>query len=100
LGIDEQIRPTVKQLALTAGERPVAGEKHALEKIADMLHGYLKTVSADPQSPGLFSKLVAAMKRAEITEEELVSMAVLLTLGGHETTANTLALGIVRILKD
>jgi cytochrome P450 len=100
LGIDESLRPTIKRLALSAGEPPMAGGKHALERIADVLGDYLGTVTPDAESPSLFGSLVAAVARGEITQEELVSMAVLLTLGGHETTANTLALGIARILAD
>jgi len=100
LGIDETIRPEIKRLALSAGEKSVPHQKHALEKLADKLSDHLSAMRADADSQQLFPKLLAAVERSEITREELVSMAVLLALGGHETTANTLALGISRILCD
>lgn len=69
---------------------------------ADDLRQYLATlVAAKAADPGddLLSRLLADRERAGLLDRaELVSIAWLLLLGGHETTANMIALGVFGLL--
>lgn len=51
--------------------------------------------------PGLLSALVQAEEAGErLTEDELIAMAVLLILAGHETTVSLLAVGTLELLQN
>lgn len=100
VGIPQALRPQVKSLALSVGNPLAPGERPALERLADLLQTHLGGVRGDPSSRELFARLAALVEQGAMSGDELLSMAVLLALGGHETTANTLALGLARILSD
>ncbi|MGI5439267.1 cytochrome P450 [Streptomyces shenzhenensis] len=64
---------------------------------------YLRTlVDSKAAEPGedLLSRLLAErVSTGELTEQQLVSMALLMLIAGHETTANTIALGTLALLR-
>lgn len=66
----------------------------------DELHAYLfdlvRARRAEPRDD-LVSRLVA---HPDLTDEEAVGMTVLLLVGGHETTANSIALSVLALLRD
>ena len=55
-------------------------------------------MSADPIDPVLLSRRVIA--GGELTRDEAASMALLLLVAGHETTANMIGLGTLTLLRD
>ncbi|HEY4023764.1 MAG TPA: cytochrome P450, partial [Pseudonocardiaceae bacterium] len=60
-------------------------------------------VQASRLIPGddLLSRLIdARLRTGELTDREITSMAILLLVAGHETTANQLALGVAALLCD
>jgi pentalenic acid synthase len=62
------------------------------------LHKYLGELIADPP-PGLLARLREEQVAAgAMTEGELVENAFILLVAGHETTASTIALGVVALL--
>ncbi|WP_158850998.1 cytochrome P450 [Saccharothrix deserti] len=66
----------------------------------DELHGYLEDlIRARRASPrdDLISRLV---REPGLTDEEAVGMTVLLLVGGHETTANSIALSVLALQRD
>ncbi|WP_367138390.1 cytochrome P450 [Saccharothrix sp. HUAS TT1] len=66
----------------------------------DELHGYLADLvrarRAEPRDD-LVSRLVA---EPGLTDEEAVGMTVLLLVGGHETTANSIALSVLALQRE
>ncbi|PSL56177.1 cytochrome P450 [Saccharothrix carnea] len=64
------------------------------------LHGYLadliRTRRREPRDD-LISRLV---REPGLTDEEAVGMSVLLLVGGHETTANSIALSVLALQRD
>ncbi|ONI80370.1 hypothetical protein ALI22I_44360 [Saccharothrix sp. ALI-22-I] len=66
----------------------------------DELHAYLEALirsrRASPQDD-LISRLV---QEPGLTDEEAVGMTVLLLVGGHETTANSIALSVLALQRD
>ncbi|WP_297613568.1 cytochrome P450 [Nocardia sp.] len=71
----------------------------AREVLATYLDGLITTLQTTP-SPGLLSSLVASeLAHGEIDREELVSIAVLLLVGGHETTASMTSLSVITLLE-
>ncbi len=66
----------------------------------DELHGYLADlIRARRLAPrdDLISRL---LREPGLTDEEAVGMTVLLLVGGHETTANSIALSVLALLRD
>ncbi|MDQ2584051.1 cytochrome P450 [Saccharothrix yanglingensis] len=78
--------------------RALAAEQ--VQAALDELHAYLadlvRTRRAGPRDD-LVSRLVAD---PTLTDEEAVGMTVLLLVGGHETTANSIALSVLALLRD
>ena len=71
--------------------------------IAAELYEYLLRVAGMKRSnsdDSLFSALLAALGRKELSEDELVSMAFLLIMAGHETTANLIGNGLLALLRN
>lgn len=65
------------------------------------LGDYLTSLVADKvRAPGddLLSRVASGIPEGRLTEDELASMARLLLIAGHETTANMLALGTLTLL--
>ncbi|MBY8849336.1 cytochrome P450, partial [Saccharothrix sp. MB29] len=78
--------------------RALAAEQ--VQAALDELHAYVadlvRTRRAEPRDD-LVSRLVAD---PALTDEEAVGMTVLLLVGGHETTANSIALSVLARLRD
>ncbi|GAA3458192.1 cytochrome P450 [Saccharothrix longispora] len=78
--------------------RALAAEQ--VQAALDELHAYLadlvRTRRAEPRDD-LVSRLVTD---PTLTDEEAVGMTVLLLVGGHETTANSIALSVLALLRD
>nr|WP_202446805.1 cytochrome P450 [Streptomyces sp. SID5468] len=74
-----------------------------VESARQDLNGYLRDlVRARRSRPGdgLLDELVAEqLEPGHLTEDELVSMALLLLVAGHETTANMISLGTLTLLE-
>ena len=71
-------------------------------QIAQELHDYLVSLAhAKREAPddGLFSALVAAADRNELSEAELTAMGFLLLVAGHETTVNLIGNGVLALLR-
>ncbi|MDX6744087.1 cytochrome P450 [Actinocorallia sp. A-T 12471] len=69
---------------------------------AERLYGYLTDlIAAKVAAPtdDLLGRVTAHVREGTLTEEELVLMARLLLIAGHETTANMLSLGTFTLLR-
>jgi cytochrome P450 len=60
----------------------------------------LVTQQETEPTDGLLGKLVAAMQRGEITREQVVGNTLQLIVGGHETTAHTISMGLVQLWRE
>jgi cytochrome P450 len=79
-------------------DRTLSAEQ--VQTALDELHGYLgDLIRARRESPrdDLVSRLV---REPGLTDEEAVGMTVLLLVGGHETTANSIALSVLALQRD
>jgi cytochrome P450 len=79
-------------------DRTLSAEQ--VQTALDELHGYLADlIRARRESPrdDLVSRLV---REPGLTDEEAVGMTVLLLVGGHETTANSIALSVPALQRD
>jgi cytochrome P450 len=68
---------------------------------ATKLHGYLSTlIEAKREHPddGLISALIADADDDRLSHEELVAMAMMLLIAGHETTVNLIGNGLLALL--
>lgn len=79
--------------SVTAEERDAARMR-----LADYLDTLVGEKIAHPQDD-LLSQLVERIAAGELTRVEVVQMAVLLLVAGHETTANMIALGTFALLQ-
>jgi cytochrome P450 len=68
--------------------------------LARYVHTLIEAKAAEP-GDDLLSRLVdARLRTGELTSREVTSMAMLLLIAGHETTANQIALGVAALLRD
>lgn len=70
----------------------------ASERLLEYLRVLLRAKTAAPAND-LLSALAAQVEAGELSSEEAVQMSVLVLSGGHETTANMIALGTVALLQ-
>ncbi|MEU3406540.1 cytochrome P450 [Streptomyces sp. NPDC006670] len=80
------------------------GEPEAADEASHALAGYMTDlIAARRRAPGgsLLDRLIAARDGQDrLSEEELVSLAVLLLVAGHETTANALGNALLALLRN
>ncbi|WP_053846944.1 cytochrome P450 [Streptomyces sp. NRRL B-24085] len=100
LGVPRQDRPDVQRWSgeLFAAGRPdvIDAASHAL---ADCMTGLVAAKRLDP-GDSLLDHLIAARDGAQsLSEEELVSVALLLLVAGHETTTNFLGNAALALLQ-
>jgi cytochrome P450 len=70
------------------------------KELAVYLYKLIKAKEAEP-GDDLLSRLIdARLRTGELTDREITSMAILLLVAGHETTANQLALGVAALLRN
>ncbi|ABS03999.1 cytochrome P450 [Kineococcus radiotolerans] len=81
-------------ISLTAQEREAASQE---------MNGFLvqlvQAKFADP-ADDLLSRLITDPRKHPVTFEELVGLSLLLLTAGHDTTANMIALGTLRLLQE
>ncbi|MGA7799292.1 MAG: cytochrome P450 [Gammaproteobacteria bacterium] len=71
--------------------------------IAEEIHGYLLNLAQQKRISGddsLYSALLAAHDRGELTETELTAMVFLLMSAGHETTTSLIGNGVLALLRE
>ncbi|MFD9698286.1 cytochrome P450 [Lentzea sp. NPDC059081] len=73
----------------------------ATASMADFLHRHVRNVRAAAPDDTFFSALVhAAESGDQLTTDELVSMAFLLLVAGHETTVNLIGNAVLALLRN
>ncbi|MCX5386857.1 cytochrome P450 [Streptomyces sp. NBC_00083] len=100
LGVPEAERPAVQRWS---GELFAAGNPELIDAASHSMAAYMARLIADKRSrPGrsLLDDLVAARDGDDrLSEEELVSLGVLLLIAGHETTTNFLGNAVLALLR-
>ncbi|NDZ81597.1 cytochrome P450 [Streptomyces sp. SID10853] len=100
LGVPDEDRPAIRRWS---GELFAAGRPDVIDTASHALAGYLTSlIAAKRLNPGgsLLDRLVAARDGDDrLSEEELVSLAVLLLVAGHETTTNFLGNAALALLQ-
>ena len=100
LGVPEADRPGVRHWS---AELFAAGEPDRVDTASHALADYMSgLIAARRRRPGdaLLDRLVAARDGGDrLSEEELVSLAVLLLVAGHETTTNFLGNAVLALLQ-
>lgn len=79
----------------TAEEAMIASRELCEGFIGDLI----KKKDADPQDDLLSRLVVGSLRTGKLTHEQLVSMTRLVLVAGHETSASTMALGLVTLFK-
>ncbi|MEE4419481.1 cytochrome P450 family protein [Streptomyces bugieae] len=101
LGVPEPDRAAVRRWS---NELFAAAAPDTVDRASHALSGYVTRLIADRRgAPGddVLSGLIAARDEGDrLSEPELVSLAVLLVVAGHETTANLIGNGMVTLLRD
>ncbi|MEU8744914.1 cytochrome P450 [Streptomyces sp. BPPL-273] len=99
LGVPQADRPDVQRWSaelFAAGESDVIDT--ASHAMADYMTGLIAAKRLDPGS-SLLDRLISARDGDDrLSEEELVSLAVLLLVAGHETTTNALGNAVLALL--
>ncbi|WP_447041832.1 cytochrome P450 family protein [Streptomyces sp. DSM 118878] len=100
LGIPQADRPDVQRWS---AELFAAGAPDAIDTashaMADYMTGLIAAKRADPGN-SLLDRLISARDGDDhLSEEELVSLAVLLLVAGHETTTNALGNALLALLR-
>ncbi|MFG3527045.1 cytochrome P450 [Streptomyces sp. NPDC047917] len=101
LGVPEGDRRDVRRWS---GELFAAGRPDIIDTASHAMAGYMTSlIAAKRLHPGgsLLDRLIAARDGDDdcLSEEELVSLAVLLLVAGHETTTNFLANSVLALLQ-
>lgn len=98
LGVPVEDRPRFRDwsTALVTHERAGAGQA-ALAAMREYLEGLLARRSADGDD--LLADLVRARARGELSHEEVVAMAILLLIAGHETTVGLIGNAALVLLR-
>ncbi|MGW2634769.1 cytochrome P450 family protein [Streptomyces chattanoogensis] len=102
LGVPERDRAAVRRWSNTLFA--AADPDDVVDRASHELSDYMtELIAARRDSPGedVLSGLIAARDEEDrLTEPELVSLAVLLVVAGHETTANLIGNGMLALLLD
>ncbi|WP_329016166.1 cytochrome P450 family protein [Streptomyces sp. NBC_00690] len=100
LGVPEEDRPDIRRWS---GELFAAGQPGVIDAASHSLADYMtELVAAKRRHPGnsLLDRLISARDGHDrLSEEELVSLAVLLLVAGHETTTNFLGNATLSLLQ-
>ncbi|MEV7870638.1 cytochrome P450 [Streptomyces sp. NPDC088124] len=100
LGVPETGRPDVRRWS---AELFAAGEPDLIDAASHALANYLtELIAARRRQPGeaLLDRLISARDGGEgLSEDELVSLAVLLLVAGHETTTHFLGNAVLALLR-
>ena len=72
----------------------------ATDELRDYLRTLVERKNSDPSDDLLSRLIVEQLRTGQMDIEDIVSMALLLLIAGHETTANMIALGTVALLEN
>ena len=100
LGVTYDDHELIQELTQTRLKIDNTAEESA--RAVNTLVEYLDKVVADKEknpTDDILSRLAAKVETGEVTHQEVVNMARLLVSAGHETTANTIALATVLLLR-
>ncbi|MEV5989602.1 cytochrome P450 [Streptomyces sp. NPDC052051] len=104
IGIPAEGQPDFARLAVglimppNTPERLAKGAR-ARAELVEFFEPLIAARKAEPRDD-LLSALCAAQAEERISDRELLSMAILLTLAGHETTASVIANGVHALLRN
>jgi cytochrome P450 len=100
VGVPQSDRDMLRQLSndnFAAGEHRV--RDRASDQIADYMASLVAAKRANPDD-GLLSTLIAARDDTDkLSEDELISLAVLLLIAGHETTTSLIGNAVLALLQ-
>ncbi|MFJ8017026.1 cytochrome P450 [Streptomyces sp. NPDC096339] len=100
LGVPQADLPAVRRWS---GELFAAGEPEVIDAASHALAGYMTDlIAAKRENPGssLLDRLISARDGEDrLNEDELLSLAVLLLVAGHETTTNALGNALLALLR-
>ncbi|MER5613910.1 cytochrome P450 [Streptomyces sp. NPDC002215] len=100
LGVPERDRPDIQRWS---GELFTAGKPDVIDAASHAMANYMTSlITAKRRRPGdaLLDRLISARDGDDrLSEEELVSLAVLLLVAGHETTTNFLSNAVLALLQ-
>ncbi|GAA1713302.1 cytochrome P450 [Kribbella yunnanensis] len=71
----------------------------AARELGEYLHRLVEAKDAQPGDDVISALVVEQMRTARLSRDEVVTMAMLILSGGHETTANMIALGTAALLE-
>ncbi|MEO3750807.1 cytochrome P450 [Streptomyces sp. B6B3] len=100
LGVPEEDRPDIRRWST---DLFAAGQPERIDTASHAIAGYMTDlIAAKRRQPGnaLLDALIAARDGDDrLSEEELVSLAVLLVVAGHETTTNFIGNAVLALLQ-
>ncbi len=79
--------------------RTAAGAEAAGQALWDYLDDLVTAQERTPGGPGVIGGLVALLDDRDLTRDDLLRIALALLLGGHDTTSQMIALGVVTLLE-
>ncbi len=101
LGIPEKERDTFRDWStVLVSSLPGEEIRDASSKMAEYLTGLIAAKRAAPAEDLLSGLVHATDEGDQLSETELVSMAFLLLLAGHETTVNLIGNGVLALLRN
>ncbi|MEU1484160.1 cytochrome P450 [Streptomyces sp. NPDC005752] len=100
LGVPDQDSPFfVEKTRVVISQEDPAAAYVAFVEMSDYLAGLARDKTERPEDD-LISRLAAHHASGEITMDELVGIARLVLVAGHETTTNQIALNVLGLLRD
>ena len=101
LGVPYSERELFHGLSKTiiSGRTPPVEAVAALETMLDFMAGLVDAKEKDPGDDMISRLVVQQLRPGTLAREDLVNTAQLMLLGGHETTANMIALGTLALLQ-
>ncbi|MFC5835078.1 cytochrome P450 [Nonomuraea insulae] len=85
---------------LISGIGPAAERQMAIDELRAYLDRLLIAKEAEPGDDLLSRQIEKQRAEGDLDHEHLIGLAFLLLIGGHETTANMISLGVVGLLDD
>jgi cytochrome P450 len=100
MGVDYAWHADFERLTRPVASALVSAEVRntAIRELHELIAQMFADQRANPRD-GVLAKLITLIDAGEITEEAAVSNAFLILIGGHETTAHTIALGTMQVLE-
>ncbi|MDO9712672.1 cytochrome P450 [Paracraurococcus lichenis] len=103
LGVPYADQPYFHDMAMVIASAHTPPERAAAasEELCDgYIGGLIDRKDADPQDDLLSRLVVNQMRPGHLTRHQLIGMARLLLVAGHETSANTMAMGVLALLEN